>query len=250
MLPPLPVIVGQTGGDLVYGLPRLGLGAVLLVAHAAVGARVPGVQVDHAAVHPGAVSQAQVLHGDAHDPVRAGDHLGDKREQVLGGVHPEHGEGSPHNVGPLLQTLGLDHAADVLGGPLHVVLELPGVARLGQHLQGGRGQLPVLPEVVVDAVAGPDHLGEGGLPLVAGEVLGVGVAGPETLEDDLVLGLVTRLTRAHHRGGRLHIALADGVGQSCGKYYTYRVFFFLWIQSGGCKTAILRSFKQYFLLFA
>ena len=24
----------------------------------------------------------------------------------------------------------------------------------------------------------------------------------------------------------------------------YRVFFFLWIQSGGCKLAILRSFKQ------
>ena len=30
----------------------------------------------------------------------------------------------------------------------------------------------------------------------------------------------------------------------------YRVFFFLWIQSGGCKTAILKSFKQYFLLLA
>ena len=25
----------------------------------------------------------------------------------------------------------------------------------------------------------------------------------------------------------------------------YRVFFFLWIQSGGCKTAILMSFKQF-----
>ena len=30
----------------------------------------------------------------------------------------------------------------------------------------------------------------------------------------------------------------------------YRVFFFLWIQSGGCKSAILRSFEQYFLLLA
>ena len=25
----------------------------------------------------------------------------------------------------------------------------------------------------------------------------------------------------------------------------YRVFFFLWFQSGGCKTAILMSFKQF-----
>ena len=28
-------------------------------------------------------------------------------------------------------------------------------------------------------------------------------------------------------------------------YKKYRVFFFLWIQSGGCKSAILRSFKQF-----
>ena len=27
--------------------------------------------------------------------------------------------------------------------------------------------------------------------------------------------------------------------------YLYRVFFFLWIQSGGCKSAILMSFKQF-----
>ena len=27
--------------------------------------------------------------------------------------------------------------------------------------------------------------------------------------------------------------------------HKYRVFFFLWIQSGGCKSAILRSFKQF-----
>ena len=36
-------------------------------------------------------------------------------------------------------------------------------------------------------------------------------------------------------------------------YWVYQIhtgYFFLWIQSGGCKTAILRSFKQYFLLFA
>ena len=30
----------------------------------------------------------------------------------------------------------------------------------------------------------------------------------------------------------------------------YRVFFFLWIQSRGFKSAILRSFKQFFVLFA
>ena len=30
----------------------------------------------------------------------------------------------------------------------------------------------------------------------------------------------------------------------------YRVFFFLWIQSGGCKSAILRSFMLFFVLFA
>ena len=29
------------------------------------------------------------------------------------------------------------------------------------------------------------------------------------------------------------------------KVCTYRVFFFLWIQSGSCKSAILRSFKQF-----
>ena len=28
-------------------------------------------------------------------------------------------------------------------------------------------------------------------------------------------------------------------------YSNYRVFFFLWIQSGGCKSAILRSFQQF-----
>ena len=33
-------------------------------------------------------------------------------------------------------------------------------------------------------------------------------------------------------------------------FLIYRVFFFLWIHSGGCKTAFLGSFKQYFLLFA
>ena len=27
--------------------------------------------------------------------------------------------------------------------------------------------------------------------------------------------------------------------------HIYRVFFFLWIQSGGCKSAILRSFEQF-----
>ena len=32
-------------------------------------------------------------------------------------------------------------------------------------------------------------------------------------------------------------------------YTIYRVFFFRWIQSRGCKTATLRSFQQYFLLY-
>ena len=67
-----------------------------------------------------------------------------------------------------------------------------------KNLKGGRRQLPVLPEVVVNAVAGPDHVREGGLPLITGEVLGVGVAGPEALEDDLVLGLVTGSAGLHH----------------------------------------------------
>ena len=31
----------------------------------------------------------------------------------------------------------------------------------------------------------------------------------------------------------------------CQLLYIYRVFFFLWIQSGGCKWAILRSFQQF-----
>ena len=41
-------------------------------------------------------------------------------------------------------------------------------------------------------MAGSDQLRELGPPLVLGEVLGVGVARPDALEDDLVLGLVAR----------------------------------------------------------
>ena len=83
-----------------------------------------------------------------------------------------------------------------------------------KNLKGRRRQLPVLPEVVVDAVAGPDHVREGGLPLIAGEVLGVGVAGPEALEDDLVLCLVAGPARLHQgRGGHWAVVLADSVGQ-------------------------------------
>ena len=117
---------------------------------------------------------------------------------MLGGIDSEHSEGPSHNIGSLLEPSGLDDTPDVPAGPLHVNLQLLGLPRLSQHLQGGGGELPVLPQVVVDAMAGPDHLGELGLPLVAGEVLGMGVAGPEALEDDLVLGLVTGSAGLHH----------------------------------------------------
>ena len=104
---------------------------------------------------------------------------------MFGCIHSEYSKCSSHNIGSLLETSGLDDTPDVPAGPLHVHLQLLGLPRLGQHLQGGGGELPVLPEVVVNAVAGPDHLGKLGLPLVAGEVLGVGVTGPKALEDDL-----------------------------------------------------------------
>ena len=48
-------------------------------------------------------------------------------------------------------------------------------------------------------------------------------------------------------------AVTDGETEACVRlsclafvsFLLYRVFFFLWIQSGGCKSAILRSFKQF-----
>ena len=47
-------------------------------------------------------------------------------------------------------------------------------------------------------MAGSDQLRELGPPLVLGEVLGVGVARPDALEDDLVLGLVARAAGLHN----------------------------------------------------
>ena len=47
-------------------------------------------------------------------------------------------------------------------------------------------------------MTGPDDLGEFGPPLVPGKVLGVGVPGPDALENDLVLGLVAGAAGLHH----------------------------------------------------
>ncbi len=51
---------------------------------------------------------------------------------------------------------------------------------------------------VVDTVAGANELGELCPPLVLREVLGVGVAGPDALENDLVLGLVAGTARLNN----------------------------------------------------
>ena len=42
-----PLIIRVTRGDAMYGLPGLGLRANVLVAHAAVRAGVPGIQINH-----------------------------------------------------------------------------------------------------------------------------------------------------------------------------------------------------------
>ena len=51
---------------------------------------------------------------------------------------------------------------------------------------------------VVDTVACANELGELCPPLVLREVLGVGVAGPDALENDLVLGLVAGTARLNN----------------------------------------------------
>ena len=67
-------------------------------------------------------------------------------------------------------------------------------------------------------MTGSDQVGEGSLPLVAGEILGMSVAGPLTFEDDLVLGLVTGLARLHYGGGgHGTLVFTDLVGQSWGR---------------------------------
>jgi len=155
-------------------LPRHCLLPRGLIGHPAVDARVPGVEVDDPAVDPGAVGEAEVLKRQAHDPVGAGDDLGHEGEQVICGIRAKDGEGASHHVGALVEPAGLDHAADVFGGALHVDLELLGLAGDGEHGEGGGGKLAVLPEVVVDAVAGAYEVGELGLPLVHREVLRIG----------------------------------------------------------------------------
>ena len=43
-----------------------------------------------------------------------------------------------------------------------------------------------------------------------------------------------------------HFITADNkTAAGSGRLQLYRVFFFLWIQSGGCKSTILMSFKQF-----
>ncbi len=90
---------------------------------------------------------------------------------MIGRIGSKYGEGAADHVRSLIESASLDDTADVLAGSLHVDLELLGLAGDGEHGEGGRGELAVLPEVVVNAVAGPDEVGELRLPLVHREVL-------------------------------------------------------------------------------
>ena len=68
----------------------------------------------------------------------------------------------------------------------------------------------LVPLRVVEAVTGPNDLGELGPPLVPGEVLGVRVAGPDPLEDDLVLGFVTGAAGLNHlKEKKIYIKFAN-----------------------------------------
>ena len=67
---------------------------------------------------------------------------------MVGGVDPEHGKRLSDDVGPLLESVGLDHGADALAEDLHLRLEPEGHAALAQELQGRRGRLAVLPEAI------------------------------------------------------------------------------------------------------
>ncbi len=165
------LVVRIAGGDPMDRLPRHRLLARRLVGDPAVDSRVPGIQIDNPTVHPGAVGQAEILQRQSHDPVGAGNDLGHQGQQVIGRIGSKDGEGSADDVGSLIEAASLDDAADVLAGPLHVDLELLGLAGDREHGEGGRGELPVLPEVVVDAVAGTDEVGELRLPLIHREVL-------------------------------------------------------------------------------
>ena len=79
-------------------LPGHSLVPHVVVTQARVCPCVPWVEVDCPGVHPGPIGKAEVLHGDADDPVGARDQLGDQGQQVLARVHSEHGEGSTNNV--------------------------------------------------------------------------------------------------------------------------------------------------------
>jgi hypothetical protein len=165
------LVVRIAGGDPMDRLPGHRLLARRLVGDPAVDPRVPGVEIDNPTVHPGAVGQAEILQRQSHDPVGAGNDLGHQGEQVIGRIGSKDGEGPADHVGSLIEAASLDNAADVLAGSLHVDLELLGLTGDGEHGEGGRGELPVLPEVVVDAVAGTDEVGELRLPLIHWEVL-------------------------------------------------------------------------------
>ena len=56
-----------------------------------------------------------------------------------------------------------------------------------------------------------------------------------------IIGLGTTTYVAAHNQIRAHASAYRYLFT----YYKYRVFFFLWIQSRGCKSAILRSFEQF-----
>ena len=87
-----------TGGDPVNTLSGMGLRARVLVSDSTVGASVPGVEIDHSAVHPATVWHAEVLQGHSDYPVWAGVDLGDQREKMFLGVNSEHGKSSADHI--------------------------------------------------------------------------------------------------------------------------------------------------------
>lgn len=201
-----------------------------------IGARIPRIQINHFALHPRAIGQAQFQAGYAQKPVRRRVDHRHKRHQMMQTIDAKDGKRFARHIRKG-QTARFDNGANVVAFALQFRFQLLGGAVLGHLLQAGAGLATVRPKSVnlssnqicgtvsarrqlfvpiIPGVRRPNYVAESRQPVVRWEILWMRVPRPQALERQLVLGLGTCTALGQRPGQRIVdglLVLAELLGQ-------------------------------------